>query len=395
MPTFASQTHVDMTEPRPRSILHRRTGDDTYVGQERRSRPDRRGQGPHPGFERNPGWPEQLVQFLTRYLFFALGILFFNFTSGIAPAWMTPAQLNTVYGLYFILSSVLFWHASRHTIAPARYRIAMWLDIAIVSVSVLNDPYPIPPSLLVFIMVVLGNGMRYGMRLFREALVGCFAAAMLVLSLRSIGGTTEISPGLLFLNLFGGIILVYAYILMGRIEQSRAQLEQRSRIDTLTGLMNRRGLLENADQLFGQLQRSQDHGRLVVMFADLDKFKLINDTHGHAAGDEVLRRFSGILRGSVRSGDIAARMGGDEFVLILNDTDADQAERIAQRIQQQVADCAERNQLEYSVTIGLGEAPTHGASLSDLLARVDQALYHAKARQGGGGIMRACKIEAA
>lgn len=334
-----------------------------------------------------------MIQYLTRYLFFAFGILFFNFTNGIAPAWMTPLQINSLYAGYFVLVSALFWHASRYPISPARYRLAMWLDIAIVSVSVLNDPYPIPPSLLVFIMVVLGNGMRYGMRLFREALVGCFAAAMLVLSLRSIAGTTEISPGLLFLNLFGGIILVYAYILMGRIEQSRAQLEQRSRIDTLTGLMNRRGLLENADQLFGQLQRGTD--RLVVMFADLDKFKLINDTHGHAAGDEVLKRFSGILRDSIRSGDLAARMGGDEFVLILNDTDADQAERIAQRIQQQVADCVQRNQLEYSVTIGLGEAPTHGACLSDLLARVDQALYHAKARQGGGGIMRACDMEAA
>lgn len=382
-----------MTEPRPRSTSHRRTGDNGYVGQERRSRPDRRGQDPLEGQVRCPGWPEQMIQFLTRYLFFALGILFFNFTSGIAPTSMTLPQINGLYAVYFILVSALFWHASRHPVAPLRYRLAMWLDIAIVSVSVLNDPYPIPPSLLVFIMVVLGNGMRYGMRLFREALIGCFAAAMLVLSLRSVGGTTEISPGLLFLNLFGGIILVYAYILMGRIEQSRAQLEQRSRIDTLTGLMNRRGLLEHADQLFGQLQRGGD--RLVVMFADLDKFKLINDTHGHAAGDQVLKRFSDILRGSIRGGDLAARMGGDEFVLILNDTDADQAERIAARIQQQVADCVQRNRLEYSVTIGLGEAPTHGATLSDLLARVDQALYHAKARQGGGGIMRACNMEAA
>jgi diguanylate cyclase (GGDEF)-like protein len=393
VPSFPTQPSVDMTEPRPRSTSHRRTGDNNGAGPERRSRPDRRVQSQLEGQVRCPGWPEQMIQFLTRYLFFALGILFFNFTSGITPAWMTPLQLNSLYAGYLILSSILFWHASRQPVSPTRYRLAMWLDIVIVSVSVLNDPYPIPPSLLVFIMVVLGNGMRYGMRLFREALVGCFAAAMLVLSLRSLAGTTEISPGLLFLNLFGGIILVYAYILMGRIEQSRAQLEQRSRVDTLTGLMNRRGLLENADLMFGQLQCGQ--GRLVVMFADLDKFKLINDTHGHAVGDEVLKRFSGILRGSIRSSDIAARMGGDEFVLILNDTDADQAECVAQRIQQQVANCAERNQLEYSVTIGLGEAPTHGACLSDLLARVDQALYHAKARQGGGGIMRACNMEAA
>ncbi|MBI5462443.1 MAG: diguanylate cyclase [Gammaproteobacteria bacterium] len=378
-----------MTEPLPRTTTQRRAHDIPRAG-ERRSHPDRRAH-PHDGFQaRAPGWPEQMIQFLTRYLFVALGILFFNFTQGIDPVWMTRLQLNTAYAVYFVINSTLFWHASRQHISPRRYRIAMWVDIAITAISVLNDPYAIPPSLLVFIMVVLGNGMRYGMRLFREALIGCFAAAMLVLSLRYASDSTSISPGLVFLNLFGGIILVYAYILMGRIEHSRTQLEQRSRIDTLTGLLNRRGLLETADYLFGQLQRDRD--RLVVMFADLDKFKLINDTHGHATGDEVLKRFARILRGTLRNSDIAARMGGDEFVLILNDTDAEQAEGVAQRIQQQVAECAAAHRLECSVTIGLGEAPTHGNTLADLLAQVDRALYHAKARQGGGGIMRACKM---
>ena len=378
-----------MTQPSSRSTTQRRAHD-LPRGSDRRSRADRRAY-PCDGFQaRAPGWPEQMIQFLTRYLFVSLGVLFFNFTQGISPAWLSLLQLNIAYALYFVINTALFWHASRQHYSPPRYRIAMWVDIAITSISVLNDPYTIPPSLLVFIMVVLGNGMRYGMRLFREALIGCFATAMLVLSLRYASDTTSVSPGLLFLNLFGGIILLYAYILMGRIEHSRAQLEQRSRIDTLTGLMNRRGLMETADYLFGQLQRDRD--RLVVMFADLDKFKLINDTHGHAMGDEVLKRFARILRGALRNSDIAARMGGDEFVLILTETDAEQAEGVAQRIQQQVAECAAEHQLECSVTIGLGEAPTHGNTLTDLLTQVDRALYHAKAQHNGGGVMRACKM---
>lgn len=370
----------------PLRVPHRHRASDRQSVADRRTRPDRR-IDPNGTIRqlRFPSWPEQLVQFLTRYLFVALGVLFFNFTSGGAPTWMDAPQLNTAYALYFISNTVLFWHASRERVCPTRYRIAMWIDIAITSVSVLNDPYPIPPSLLVFIMVVLGNGMRYGMGFFREALIGCFAAAMLVLSLRYAAGGDTISSGLVFLNLFGGIILVYAYILMGRIELSRAQLEHRSRIDTLTGLMNRHGLLETTDQLFDDLNR--DRGQLVVMFADLDKFKRINDTHGHAAGDAVLQRFSTILRQSIRNNDVAARLGGDEFVLILTDTTLEQAERVAQRIQEQVAVCARINNLEYSVTIGLGEAPQHGTSLSDVLARVDRALYQAKA-QACGGIMR-------
>lgn len=379
-----------MTEPMPRPSLQRRSSD-RPARSERRAKSDRR-VPLDPAQLRSPSWPEQMVQFLTRYLFLTLGILFFNFTSDIQPAWMSLTQLNSAFAVYCIASSLLFWHASRTHIAPSRYRLAMWVDILITSISVLNDPYPIPPSLLVFIMVVLGNGMRYGMRLFREALIGCFGAAMLVLSLRYANGSATVSPGLLFLNLFGGIILVYAYILMGRIEQSRVQLEQRSRVDTLTGLMNRRGLLDTANQLFEQLQPG--HDRLVVMFADLDKFKQINDTHGHAAGDEVLKRFARILRDSLRGNDVAARLGGDEFVIILNGIGVEQAEEIARRIQEQVAHCAQRHSLDYSVTIGLGEAPTHGATLSDLLAEVDRALYHAKTRAGGGGIMCACRLEA-
>lgn len=331
-----------------------------------------------------------MVQFLTRYLFFALGILFFNFTDGVQPARMSLEQVNLALAAYFVLTSLLFWHASRRHISPTRYRAAMWVDILITSISVFSDPYPIPPSLLVYIMVVLGNGMRYGMRLFREALIGCFGAAMLVISLRYAGGGAAISPGLVFLNLFGAIILVYAYILMGRIEYSRAQLEQRSRIDTLTGLMNRRGLLDAADHLFERLQHERE--RLVVMFADLDKFKQINDTHGHATGDEVLQRFAGILRDSLREQDVAARLGGDEFVVILHGIGIEQAEAIALRIQEQVGHCARQYNLDYSVTIGLGEAPTHGTTLSDLLAEVDRALYHAKGRTAGG-IMRACHLE--
>lgn len=365
--------------------------DDQALDMERRSRPDRRSYDANASQMRSPSWSEQMFQFLTRYLFISLGILFFNFTNGIGPTWMSLTQLNTAYAIYILINSALLWHASNKHICPTRYRLAMWVDITIVSISVLNDPYPIPPSLLVFIMVVLGNGMRYGMGLFREALIGCFAAAMLVLSVRYSHSNASISPGLLFLNLFGGIILVYAYMLMGRIELSRAQLELRSRVDSLTGLMNRHSLLETADHLF--IQRQQSQGRLVVMFADLDKFKHINDTHGHATGDEVLKRFSCILRGAIRSNDIAARMGGDEFVLILTDTDVEQAEGVARRIQQQVAQCAREHALEYSVTIGLGEAPTHGDSLSDILAQVDRALYHAKAHNGGGGgIMRVCNI---
>ena len=158
---------------------------------------------------------------------------------------------------------------------PARYRFAMWVDIAITSISVLNDPMRFLhrcwySSWLCWQRYALRDAPVPGITdwVFRRRDAGSQPALH--------GDSSSVSPGLVFLNLFGGIILLYAYILMGRIELSRAQLEQRSRLDTLTGLMNRRGLLEWAEELFKHLSRDRD--RLVVMFADLDKFKSINDT---------------------------------------------------------------------------------------------------------------------
>lgn len=331
-----------------------------------------------------PGWQEQKVQFFTRYLFWCLGLAFFNLVEDIEPAWMTVQQLNAAYALYFIIQTATFVHAARHPHCPTRYRFAMWVDIVILSVSVLNDPYALPPSMLVYVMVVLGNGMRYGMRMFGETVAVSFGALMLVFSLRYMGRIQELSAGLIFLNLFGASILIYSYVLMHRIETSRRQLRERSRLDTLTGLMNRRALGECADYLFGFMKRQG--GSLVVMLADLDRFKTVNDSYGHARGDEVLRDFAAILRDSVRGSDIAARFGGDEFVLILPDTTLGEAEVVAGRIRERVRDYAARQKLDFSTTIAMGEAPLHGDTLDKLLRRVDAALYQSKFREDCPGI---------
>jgi len=366
-------------------VQHQRRSSDRRSHVERRRTLDRRAvPAPLQGRYRYPTWQEQQVQFITRYLFLALGVCFFNLVDAIAPAsWPLP-WLNLAFGAYFVSNTLLFLHARRHQIYPLRYHLAMWVDIAITAVCVLNDPYTIPPSLLVFIMVVLGNGMRYGMRLFGESLIGCFAAAMLALSARYLDSTAQFSAGLLFLNLFGGIILVYAYILMGRIERSRHELELHSSLDTLTGLLNRRALQDAAQTMFQRIHRNQQ--KFVMLFADLDKFKAVNDEHGHSAGDRVLKQFAEIVRASLRGTDVAARFGGDEFVMLLEDASLGNAESVARRIQQQVEDWARRSGIDFSVTFGLGEAPTHGDSLGSLLEQVDRALYHSKTTHTGGGL---------
>ena len=352
---------------------------------ERRRRADRfAGEQPLAAGFRYPSWQEQRTQFITRYVFLFLGVLFFNVVEGISPAYWSLTQLNIAFAAYLVLNTAFFTHARNNQLNPRRYYIAMWVDIGMTAICVLNDPYAIPPSLLVFIMVVLGNGMRYGMRLFAVALIGSFAATMLVLSARYMINGTTLSPGLLFLNLFGGIILVYAYILMGRIERSRRELELHSNLDTLTGLLNRRALMDTAKTMFQRLQRNQSN--FVMLFADLDKFKAVNDVLGHAAGDMVLKQFADIVRQSIRTTDVAARFGGDEFVMLLEDTGLEEARYVAVRIQEQVTEWALQNDIDFSVTFGLGEAPVHGTDFNSLLEQVDQALYHSKSEHTGGGL---------
>jgi len=365
-------------------MKHQRRSTDRRSQKDRRDQPERRDAVKFDGVYRYPSWQEQRVQFCTRYVFLLLGFLFFNMVDGIAPSYWSLSQLNLALVTYFLLNTLLFIHAAKFQIYPARYHIAMWMDIIIVSVSVLNDPFPITPSLLVFIMVVLGNGMRYGMRLFAEALVGSFTATILVLTARYMLNGQELSPGLIFLSLFGGIILVYSYILMGRIERSRHQLELHSNLDTLTGLLNRRALQDVAQTTFQRLPRTKK--KIAMLFADLDKFKAINDELGHAAGDMVLKQFADIVQSSIRSTDIAARYGGDEFIMLLEDSGLNRAEIVASRIQKKVNEWATTNNIDFSVTFGLGEAPTHGDNFASLLEQVDKALYHSKSTHTGGGL---------
>jgi len=244
---------------------------------------------------------------------------------------------------------------------------------------------------MVYIVVVLGNGMRYGMRAFAETLLTSIIATVFVLSLRYTDGVHSLSAGTIFLNLFAVIILGYAYLLMSRIDASRNRLERRSKHDALTGLLNRRALMDHA---MSYLCRSTDHGcRTVLMFADLDKFKKINDLFGHATGDQVLKAVGLIIRNNIRQTDFASRYGGDEFVLILPGMTLDEAQQAAERIQQQLGDWGKKENIDVSITIGIGESPTHGTDFASLLHNVDKALYSSKNTHGGGGISLATGSE--
>jgi diguanylate cyclase (GGDEF)-like protein len=177
-------------------------------------------------------------------------------------------------------------------------------------------------------------------------------------------------------DLMGSLALASA-IALKNAELVR-QLHSDATTDGLTGLLNRRAIEQ---RLEAEISRSTRHQvRTTVALIDLDRFKLINDTLGHAAGDRFLVHFAELLRHHVRALDVAGRLGGDEFLVILPMTSVDDAQIFANRFRHGLEEFNE-NHPEFglaTVSIGLAEAPRDGTTLASLLAAADQALYRAK-----------------
>lgn len=335
---------------------------------------------------RTPAWEEQRAQYFTRLLFSALGLAYFNLGGAAHTSdWVSLGLVNTVLFLYGVEILFFMWHASRRLYVPWRWRLTMWIDLFAASLAILADPAVISPGFLVYLMVILGNGMRYGLRLFAEAVAGSFLCGLVAIGLRHLDYFGAFSVSAIFFLLFFSIIVLYAYSLTANIERGKKKLEAERNVDHLTGLLNRRALHEQAVDLF---QASAHRGPVAVLFADLDRFKTINDTHGHPIGDRVLAEIGRMIARQARASDLAARYGGDEFVLVLRETDLAGGAMVAQRLQQALADWTSRNDVDTSFSIGLGQYPQHGANLQAVIERVDQAMYRSKQARGRGGILK-------
>jgi len=253
----------------------------------------------------------------------------------------------------------------------------MAIDLLIVTLCVIHDPNPIPPSALAFLMVLLGNGMRYGMRLFAEVLGGAFLGMAVSFAFRYRIGGFEISAGDVFFGVFWVSLALYAYILMGRIEGQRRQLDYRSRFDALTGLLNRHGLLAAADSIFDKANASNP---ATVLFADLNQFKMVNDRYGHGVGDRVLAEYAQIFNESVEMG-VCGRWGGDEFVAILPARSDAAMNQIFERIEARTQAWSQSNGLPMGASLGVSHAPQDGHDLMTLLSVADIHLYQNKSQQ--------------
>lgn len=166
------------------------------------------------------------------------------------------------------------------------------------------------------------------------------------------------------------------------LESANVQLARLSRTDRLTGLNNRGYWEECLQQEFARFQRSKAPCSLIMF--DIDHFKPVNDTHGHQAGDEVIRVTAATLLNTVRTTDIAGRYGGEEFAVILTDTDAASARYVAERLRKKIEALTveyEGRTIDYTISLGVAELTPGLAGHQAWLEQADQALYRAK--EGG------------
>lgn len=181
-------------------------------------------------------------------------------------------------------------------------------------------------------------------------------------------------------GLFGGILLLWALSLPIARRAGR-RLHERSRTDELTGLPNRTALEERLGHALERLERSE--GCVALLFVGLDGFKTVNDTFGHATGDRVLQQIAERLQACTRTADTLSRLAGDEFVVILEDTDHVLAEQVARRLLDEISRPLEGvGDLGLSASVGMAATRDGHLNVDMLLRHADAAMYHVKS--GGG-----------
>ncbi len=165
------------------------------------------------------------------------------------------------------------------------------------------------------------------------------------------------------------------------MELANKKLEQLSVTDELTGLWNRRYLWDRLEEEITKARRF--NLTVSCLMIDIDDFKVINDTYGHIAGDYVLIETSRILKSQCRNHDLLARFGGEEFIMVLHQTDLEGAVQLAQRLVQAMTNCPftipNQKTLKATISIGVAAYPSQNVTdVNDLIKKADEALYEAK-----------------
>ncbi|HWR59876.1 MAG TPA: diguanylate cyclase [Thermodesulfovibrionales bacterium] len=193
----------------------------------------------------------------------------------------------------------------------------------------------------------------------------------------------KLQKNVLLIVLFAGataalLIAIFWYLtrrLMRRLAEIRKQLEEMAVTDGLTGIHNRRYALQRFEEEFERARRL--HKDLSCIMLDIDYFKRVNDEHGHLIGDEVLIEVAARIKASARAYDIPGRFGGEEFIVVMPETNGDDARGFAERIRDKIRSGPIKG-INVTVSIGAGSSASGDTRIDDIIKRADDKLYEAK-----------------
>lgn len=175
-------------------------------------------------------------------------------------------------------------------------------------------------------------------------------------------------------------VLVLVSALLGTLRNALVEQKRMAMVDPLTGSMNRRAFQLVAER--ERLRAGRDGGAISLAYFDIDDFKQINDARGHAFGDTLLSDFVATMTGSVRGTDVVCRMGGDEFVLLLPDTDAREAMIVVDRVRRAIAEHCVIDDSGLTTSVGIATYRFPPSTVDALISGADDLMYQAKGRGG-------------
>ena len=299
-------------------------------------------------------------------------------------------------GLFFYAAMVMSFRYANFYKRETRWKIAIETlgMIAFVTWVLWYTERLASPLINLYLLPVITSALTLG-KLPTLANVGLVAACYILLGSASIDEVLTLRFAAGFAGQLAPVLLV-AYITTMFSADIRFGLQQAkllSETDELTGLYNTRGFAIAANRLFGQAVR---YGRTAsLLMVDCDNLKPVNDSHGHEAGNRLLRQVANAVQSELRATDVPARYGGDEFIVMLPDTPLRGALEVAERIRRAIEMATfttENGRVPTTVSIGVASYPEDGRSMDALLLRADRALYVAK--EGGRNRVAQFKLDA-
>jgi len=284
-----------------------------------------------------------------------------------------------------IFTLIVIWPQA----SPARRLLGMLFDFGLTSyfMYVMEDKGIL--FFAVYLWVTIGNGLRYGARYLYTAMAISIISFTIVFSNSDYwrgqwGFSVGLLIGLAALPLYFSSLLKQLNRQHNELKKLYELTAKHATHDSLTGLPNRKHFHDHLAETITSAKREK--GVFAVLYLDLDGFKTINDALGHAAGDQVIENTARRLEQCVRKGDMVARVGGDEFVVLLRDIDSTDVAKVAEKIIKILSDSFTVTAVPLYITTSIGVAsyPQDGEDANALIHSADSAMYEAK-RSGKNG----------